>query len=90
MLSGESAMGKNPVACVETMDKISKTVESDLHYWKRFTNTELDMDRNDIKRHVAYIATTTAKNLKADAIVVYTHCGNSARRLSGMGPCYNR
>ena len=32
------------------------------------------------------IATTTAKNLKADAIVVYTHLGNSARRLSGMGP----
>jgi len=86
MLSGESAMGKHPVACVETMDKISKTVESDLHYWKRFSNTELDMSRDDIKRHVAYIATTTAKNLKADAIVVYTHCGNSARRLSGMGP----
>ena len=86
MLSGESAMGKHPVTCVETMDKISKTVESDLHYWKRFSNTELDMDRNDIKKHVAYIATATAKNLKADAIVVYTHCGNSARRLSGMGP----
>ena len=86
MLSGESAMGKHPALCVETMDKISKTVESDLNYWKRFSNTELDMSREDIKRHVAYIATATAKNLKADAIVVYTHCGNSARRLAGMGP----
>lgn len=86
MLSGESAMGKNPVTCVETMDKISKTVESDLNYWKRFSNKELDMSREDIKKHVAYIATATAKNLQADAIVVYTHCGNSARRLSGMGP----
>ena len=86
MLSGESAMGKHPVTCVETMDKISKTVEADLHYWKRFSNMELEMDRNDIKKHVAYIATATAKNLKADAIVVYTHLGNSARRLSGMGP----
>ena len=86
MLSGESAMGKHPALCVETMNKISKTVEGDLHYWKRFANKELDMDRNDIKKHVAYIATATAKNLKADAIVVYTHFGNSARRLAGMGP----
>lgn len=86
MLSGESAMGKHPALCVNTMVKISKTVETDLNYWKRFANTELTMERNDIKRHVAYIATATAKNLKADAIVVYTHCGNSARRLAGMGP----
>lgn len=86
MLSGESAMGKHPDLCVATMDKISKSVEEDLNYWKRFSNKELDMARDDIKKHVAYIATTTAKNLKADAIVVYTHCGNSARRLAGMGP----
>ena len=86
MLSGESAMGKHPALCVDAMVKISKTVESDLHYWKRFSNTELAMDRNDIKRHVAYIATATAKNLNADAIVVYTNQGNSARRLAGMGP----
>ena len=33
-LSGESAMGKHPALCVDTMVKISKTVESDLHYWK--------------------------------------------------------
>ena len=86
MLSGESAMGKHPDLCVATMDKISKSVESDLNYWKRFTNKSVDMDREDIKKHVAYIATATAKNLNADAIVVYTHLGNSARRLAGMGP----
>ena len=67
------------------MDKISKLVEEDVNYWKRFNNREIDMNSNDIKSHVAYIATATAQNLKADAIVVYTHCGNSARRLAGMG-----
>ena len=86
MLSGESAMGKHPDLCVKTMEKISKAVEEDIKYWKRFSNTELDMSREDIKRHVAYIATATAKNLKADAIIAYTHEGNSARRLAGMGP----
>ena len=86
MLSGESAMGKHPALCVETMDKISRAVEEDVHYWKRFSNKELNMERSDIKRHVAYIATATAKNLNADAIIVYTHEGNAARRLAGMGP----
>lgn len=86
MLSGETAMGKHPDLCVSTMDRVANAVENDIKYWKRFNNAELDMSREDIKRHVAYIATATAKNLDADAIVVYTHEGNSARRLAGMGP----
>ena len=36
MLSGETAMGKHPALCVETMHKISKEVESDINYWKRY------------------------------------------------------
>ena len=36
MLSGECAMGKYPVVCVEDMDKISRAIENDLKYWKRF------------------------------------------------------
>ena len=86
MLSGESAMGKHPDLCVKTMDKISNAVENDINYWKRFDNKTLDMAREDIKKHVAYIATATAKNLNADAIVVYTNTGDSARNLAGMGP----
>lgn len=86
MLSGESAMGKHPDLCVKTMDKISNAVESDINYWKRFENKTLNMSREDIKKHVAYIATATAKNLNADAIIVYTNTGDSARNLAGMGP----
>ena len=86
MLSGESAMGKHPDLCVKTMDKISNAVESDINYWKRFENKTLNMAREDIKKHVAYIATATAKNLNANAIVVYTNTGDSARNLAGMGP----
>ena len=86
MLSGESAMGKHPVLCVQTMDRISKAVEADLNYWKRFSNMDVEIPREDLKAHVAYIAAATAKNLKADAIVVYTNSGESASKLSGMGP----
>ena len=86
MLSGESAMGKHPDLCVETMVKISKAVEGDLNYWKRFDNIELNNSKADLKKHIAYIASATAKNLNAEAIVVYTNTGDSARYLSGMGP----
>ena len=35
MLSGECAMGKYPVECVDTMVKISKTIENSVNNWKR-------------------------------------------------------
>lgn len=36
MLSGESAMGKYPVQCVETMTKIATAVEASINYGRRF------------------------------------------------------
>lgn len=86
MLSGESAMGKHPDLCVNTMTKIAHAVEEDVNYWKRFKNKEAELNCQDLDKHIAYIATATAKNLKAKAIIVYTHTGNSARKLAGMGP----
>ena len=84
MLSGECAMGDYPVECVKTMDKISRRVESTINYWKRFEeNTNIEL--NDLDSNIAYAACILAKNTKADAIVCYTHSGNFARRLSGMG-----
>lgn len=84
MLSGECAMGDYPVECVKTMDKIAKRVESTINYWKRFENNEyLELDGLDT--NIAYAACIIAKNTKADAIVCYTHTGNFARRLAGLG-----
>ncbi len=84
MLSGECAMGDYPVECVKTMDKIAKRVESTINYWKRFENNEyLELDSLDT--NIAYAACIIAKNTKADAIVCYTHTGNFARRLAGLG-----
>ncbi len=84
MLSGECAMGDYPVECVKTMDKIAKRVESTINYWKRFDeNTNIEL--NDLDSNIAYAACILAKNTKADAIVCYTHTGNFARRLAGLG-----
>ena len=85
MLSGECAMGKFPLECVKTMDKIARRIEPDIHYWKRFEQDD-EIELNDIKDNVAYSSCITAKNIDADAIVCYTNSGDTARKLAGMGP----
>ena len=84
MLSGECAMGKYPLECVKAMDKISRRVEPEINYWKRFEE-KYKIELKDLEDNIAYSTCTVAKNTKADAIVCYTNTGDSARRISGMG-----
>ncbi len=84
MLSGECAMGEYPVECVETMVKIANRIEPEINYWKRFDEKDKIQLKN-LEDNIAYSTCVIAKNTNADAIVVYTRTGNSARRLSGMG-----
>ena len=86
MLSGECAMGKYPVQCVEAMVKISKSIEGSVNYWKRFDKKSFELDSKDIEANIAYTTCVTAKNVNAEAIVAYTHTGDSVRKIAGMGP----
>ena len=87
MLSGECAMGKYPVECVETMVKISNSIESSVNYWGRFIKKELHCEKtDDILQNIAYTSCAMAQHMKSDAIVAYTHTGSSVRRLAGIGP----
>ncbi len=84
MLSGECAMGDYPVECVETMTKIAKRVEKDINYWKKFRKND-KIEMSDLETKIAYSTCTMAMNTEADAIVCYTHSGDSARKLAGLG-----
>ena len=84
MLSGECAMGEYPVECVKTMVKIANRVEPEVNYWKRFEENE-NFELKSLEEHAAYAVCVTAKNMKADAIVCYTHSGDTARNLAGLG-----
>ena len=85
MLSGECAMGKYPVECVEVMNKIALAIESDLNYTKRFDCTRFDHDIVEDPRHqAAYNAVETILNSNADAVACYTRSGRSAEYLSSM------
>ena len=86
MLSGECAMGKYPVECVDTMAKISNTIEGSVNYWKRFiTKGSYAEKSSDMEKSIAYATCAMAEHIDADAIATYTHTGNSVRKLSGMG-----
>ena len=86
MLSGECAMGKYPVACVETMDSISKAIEESLHYWKRFDGKEYNYSVDNIKANISYSTVITARDIEATAIVTYANKGITANILSGLRP----
>ena len=85
MLSGECAMGDYPVECVKTMDKIARRVEPEVDYWKRFEQMIDKKSLDGMEMKIAYTACVTAMNMEADAIIAYTHTGDSARRLAGLG-----
>ena len=87
MLSGECAMGKYPVECVEAMVKISNSIESSVNYWKRFIKKGSYAEKSeDIDKNIAYTSCAMAEHIDADVIIAYTHTGNSAKKLAGMGP----
>lgn len=85
MLSGECAMGKYPVECVEAMNKISLAIEESVNYWKRFNKKTVLNENGDLETAIAYTTCVTADHTAADAIVAYTHKGDSIRKLAGLG-----
>lgn len=87
MLSGECAMGKYPVECVQTMVKISNSIESSVNYWKRFIKKGSFAEKSeDMEKNIAYTTCAMAEHIDADAIATYTHSGNTVKKLAGMGP----
>ena len=86
MLSGESAMGKYPVKCVETMNIIATTSEEYIKYWKRYTRRSHDLRNRDYEYKLNYSVATTAMEMEADAILAYTETGNTARILASFLP----
>lgn len=84
MLSAESAAGKYPIQCVETMDKIAKAVEGSIKYWKRFKNREYDLNEEDYEYNLNYSTCLTAMRMDAKAIFAYTHTGRTVKNLAGF------
>lgn len=86
MLSGESAMGKYPAKCVETMNKIATAVEENIKYWKRYTRREHDLKDMNYEFNLSHSVTSTAMEMQAKAIFAYTQTGNTPRMVASFLP----
>ena len=87
MLSGESAMGKYPIKCVETMNEIALAVEGYIRYWRRFTRREHDLSSLDYEFNLSHSVTATAMEMNAKAIFAYTETGDTPRMVASFLPC---
>ena len=83
MLSAETASGKYPVKCIETMNEIIREVErTDVHYYQM----NLADGFLTVAEAIAESACLTAMKLKATAIVCLTTSGKTATLISRFRP----
>ena len=87
MLSGETASGKYPVAAVQVMDSIARTVETSPEYESRVKRFfRLDEIGEDIAQAVTRSAFLVAREIRATAIIAPTLRGNTPRLISKYRP----
>ncbi|MBS4057137.1 MAG: pyruvate kinase [Bacteroidales bacterium] len=86
MLSGETSVGKYPVETVATMETILSEIEDyEAIYYQQSPPTDAG-DIRFISDSVLYNACEMARQTQAEAILVISHSGYSALRLSGHRP----
>lgn len=85
MLSGETAVGKHPLRAIEVMAKVAERAEKDVFEMKGYDSNYV-MDFSDTTNAMCDAACTTARDIRADAIVALTMTGRSARRMSKFRP----
>jgi pyruvate kinase len=81
MLSGESAIGKYPVKCVEILSRITLSIEQSpgLQFVK-------DLSLENDKAEIASAAVKLAESIKAKAIIVPTRRGKMANYVTNCHP----
>jgi pyruvate kinase len=86
MLSEETAIGEHPVACVQYLAKVAKTIEA-----AELEQADIkikSLDKFSVSDAVAFAACAAAKKVKASAIVACTQSGLSARLVSKYRPAF--
>lgn len=81
MLSGETTVGKYPVKCIETLDKIAGASEKDAGL-----NFARDLRKTTKKQHLASATVDLAESLQVKGIVVITRRGFMANMLTNCQP----
>lgn len=82
MLSGETAIGKHPIAAVVMMNRIAETTEAAYRTSTHVPDEDRVTDVHQITEAVVYGAARIARQLDASLLVVATHSGATALALS--------
>ena len=86
MLSGESAAGEYPVESVRAMARIAEQAENDAFEMGVYKSMVYNSAFNDTTNAICDAACTTAKDVKAKAIIAVTLYGQTARGISKYRP----
>lgn len=85
MLSGETSVGKYPVECIITMQKIANCTEKAISLNPSFRKLPAPVNSN-ITSAISHATCTTAQDLNAKAILTSTVSGTTARMVSSFRP----
>ena len=85
MLSSESAVGKYPVQAVEVMARIARQAEKDAFAQEAYRDIRYEDDA-DTTNAICDAACTTARDIRARAVIAVTKNGTTARRMSKFRP----
>lgn len=86
MLSGETAMGAYSALAVSTMAKIAEQAEKDAFEMNVYKDIRYEIDYNDTTNALCDAACTTARDLRAKAIIAVSKYGQTARGMSKFRP----
>ncbi len=84
MLSGETSVGKFPIEAVQTMDRIIRKAET--HSQRRLSFEQINLGEENVFDAVAQAACVLAQQINAKAIVLITHSGTTAIKVSRYRP----
>jgi pyruvate kinase len=86
MLSAETAIGRDPVLVVRTMDRIVRRAEQEVSPMQVQAFALLDRDLSDVTVATAHAAWQAANDVRARAILCCTRTGATARKMSSFRP----
>ncbi len=85
MLSGETAVGRYAVEAVQTMARIARVTERSMPY-ADWLQRAAHSDSDGVMGAIAQVASETAAELEARAIIASTVSGSTARRIASFRP----
>lgn len=86
MLSGETAVGEHPAHVVRVMAKIATQAERDAFDMNIYKDVQYENDTEDTTNAICDASCTTARDVKATAIIAITKSGHTARSVSKFRP----